>query len=358
VPARQESARLPARYIARLLDFLASIGVERHSLLREARIRAIDDPGAQVSVRQVEALLAAAGARTGRTDLGFELGLQLDPTSHDLLGFALLTSPTFGDMLRLATTYQRLMQAMFAVRLQPGTESVELIYTPVVAMPPLTLRALEESIVISNHLAYRTALGRRTPPYEAWLSIARPPHVARYRELIGARVHFGEALPGVRIVLPASVLDAPLAMADARAMRAAEARCKALLQQVHARRSWTDWCRMMLRESEDARPTLEQLARIVNVSPRTLARYLAAEGESFRELSLAVRSERATALLQQGDLSVTQVAYRLGYGDAPSFVRCYRKETGRTPGAVVTRTTARHPQSARNRAMRRPARPR
>lgn len=335
MPARQESARLPARYVARLLDFLASIGVDRRALMREARIGAIDDPGAQVSVRQVEALLAAASARTGRTDLGFELGLRLDPTSHDLLGFALLTSPTFGDMLRLATTYQRLMQGMFALRLQPGAESVELIYTPVVAMPPLTLRALQESIVISNHLAYRTALGRRLPPYQATLSIEAPPHVARYRELSGARVRFGEATPGVRIVLPASVLAAPLAMADARAMRAAEARCKALLRQVHARRRWTEWTRMMLRESEHARPTLEQLARIVNVSPRTLARYLETEGSSFRDLSLAVSSERATQLLQQGDLSVTQVAYRLGYGDVPSFVRSYRKETGRTPGAVL-----------------------
>ena len=91
---------------------------------------------------------------------------------------------------------------------------------------------------------------------------------------------------------------------------------------------------MMLREAEDSRPTLEQLARFVNISPRTLARYLDAENTSFRDLSLQVRTERARRLLADGDLSVTQIAYRLGYTDVASFVRSFRAQTGRTPGSL------------------------
>ncbi len=51
----------------------------------------------------------------------------------------------------------------------------------------------------------------------------------------------------------------------------------------------------MLRESEDSRPTLEQLAGFVNISARTLARYLETENTSFRDLSLQVRTERAVS---------------------------------------------------------------
>jgi AraC-like DNA-binding protein len=91
---------------------------------------------------------------------------------------------------------------------------------------------------------------------------------------------------------------------------------------------------MMLRESEDSRPTLEQLAGFMNISARTLARYLDAEDASFRDLSLQVRTERARELLAEGDLSVTQIAYRLGYTDVASFVRCFRAQTGRTPGSL------------------------
>lgn len=328
------SSTLPARYVAQLVDYLESIGIDRARMLRAGRIRSVDTPNGQVTLRQMDALLEAAEQASGREDLGFELGRRLDPTSHDILGFALLTSPTFGHFLRLAVTYQRLMQPYFALRLQRTTGRVELIYRPAIALPLRSMRMLQEAIVLSNHVGFQSALRGKVPAYEAWLSIARPAHAERYRGLAPARFHFGDAASGVRISLDAALLDTPLAMANPRAMQAAEERCKVQLRQVRARRRWSEWCRMMLRESEDSRPTLEQLAGFMNISPRTLARYLEAEGASFRDLSLEVRTERARLLLADGELSVTQIAYRLGYTDVASFVRCFRARTGRTPGSL------------------------
>jgi AraC-like DNA-binding protein len=328
------SYRLPARYLAQLVDYLESVGVERSHLLRAARIRSIDAPRAQVTVAQVELLLSTAEQASGRTDLGFELGRRLDPTSHDVLGLALLTCPTLGHVLRLLVSYQRLIQPVFSLSLQRREGRIDLVYLPVAALPHRSLRMLEEAIVVSNHFSFRRLLRRELPPYDVWLSIEPPPHAARYRELAPARVHFGDPAPGVRMSLDASLLDAPLVMANPRAMQAAEERCKALLRQTHARRRWTEWCRMMLLEAEDARPTLEQLAGFLNISVRTLARYLDAEHTHFRDLSLQVRTERARRLLADDALSVTQIAYRLGYTDVASFVRSFRGQTGRTPTAV------------------------
>ena len=201
-------------------------------------------------------------------------------------------------------------------------------------MPHRSIRVLEEVIVVSNHVSFAQMLQGEPPPYDVWLSIERPPHATRYRELSGARVHFSDALPGVRMSLDAALLDVPLAMANPRAMQAAEERCKTMLRKTHARRRWSEWCRMMLRESEDCRPTLEQLAGFVNISQRTMARYLAAENTNFRDLSLQVRTDRAREMLADGDLSVTQIAYRLGYTDVASFVRSFRAQTGHTPGSL------------------------
>ena len=334
MPQADDSYRLPARYIAQLVDYLESIGIDRDRMLRAARIRSIDTPKAQVTLRQFEALLREAEQASGRVDLGFEFGRRLNPTSHDVLGFALLTSPTFGHYLRLAVNYQRLIQPVFALSLQRRAGRVDLVYLPAVALPHRSMCMLEEAIVVSNHSAFQATLGDNLLPYEVWLSIERPPHGLRYRELSRARVHFGDTVPGVRISLESALLDTPLAMANPRAMLAAEERCKALLRRTHARRRWSEWCRMMLRESEDSRPTLEQLAGFMNISARTLARYLDAEDASFRDLSLQVRTERARELLAEGDLSVTQIAYRLGYTDVASFVRCFRAQTGRTPGSL------------------------
>jgi AraC-like DNA-binding protein len=332
--------RLPARYVAQLLDVMEGEGIARTALMRAARIGTIDTPRAQVSLRQVEALFTAAEQASGRLDLGFELGRRLDPTSHDLLGFAMLTSPTLGHMLSLAVNYQRLVQPFFALSLKRSSRHAELVYVPAVAMTHRGLRVLEEAIVVSIHAGFRSILGGRIPAYEVSMSIERPPHAERYREIAPARVSFGDPVVGLRISMPVSALDMPLLMANPRAMRAAEERCRAQLDQARSRRRWSEWCEMMLRESEDCRPTLDQLAGIMNISTRTLARYLDAEGTSFRDLALAVRVERARRLLTGGALSVTQIAYRLGYTDVASFVRSFRAQTGRTPGSLRARAAS------------------
>ena len=168
------------------------------------------------------------------------------------------------------------------------------------ALSHRAMRVVQETIAVSNHHEFRSLLQRDLPPYDIHFSIERPQHADRYADLTSARVHWGDLLPGLRLSMDAAVLDMPLAMADPRATQAAEQRCVAMMRDARGSPRWSEWCRMMLREAEDSQPTLEQLARFVNLSARTLSRYLDAENAGFRELSLQVRTERAKRLLDEG----------------------------------------------------------
>ena len=335
------SHRFPARYFLTLLEYLDAIGVERAAVLRAARLGSLDDPKIRLTLRQLESLLAAAERLSGRYDLGFELGRRVKTTSHDILGYALLTSPTLRHALRLLSSYQRLINPAFTLELQHHAGRVDLLYRPAMALSHRAMRVVQETIAVSNHHEFRSLLQRDLPPYDLHFSIERPPHAERYRDLASARVHWGDLLPGLRLSMDAALLDMPLAMADPRAMQAAEQRCVALMRDARGSPRWSEWCRMMLREAEDTQPTLEQLARFVNLSARTLSRYLEAENSGFRELSLQVRTERAQSLLTKGDQSVTRIAYRLGYSDVASFIRSFRDRTGRTPGVWRARASGR-----------------
>jgi AraC-like DNA-binding protein len=71
----------------------------------------------------------------------------------------------------------------------------------------------------------------------------------------------------------------------------------------------------------------------LGVSERTLRRRLAADGTSYQRLLDEVRGSLAEELIGTGRLTVEEVALRLGYAEASSFIAAHRRWTGETPGA-------------------------
>jgi AraC-like DNA-binding protein len=80
-------------------------------------------------------------------------------------------------------------------------------------------------------------------------------------------------------------------------------------------------------------PGLEQVAASFELPASTFRRRLALGGSSFRELRDRSREELARAWLRREDLSVEQVAARLGFSDATAFRRAFRHWTGLSPSA-------------------------
>jgi AraC-like DNA-binding protein len=88
---------------------------------------------------------------------------------------------------------------------------------------------------------------------------------------------------------------------------------------------------MMLRESHGTPLTLEDLARRINVSGRTIDRHLKEESLQFRDLAQQVRFERACELLREPGASVLSVALGLGSSEPANFSRAFRRVMGMTP---------------------------
>lgn len=79
---------------------------------------------------------------------------------------------------------------------------------------------------------------------------------------------------------------------------------------------------------------VEAVARRVNISARTLHRRLAENGLSFRQLTDDVLKEMALQFLRNPDLTVQEIAFKLGYTQASSFTRAFKRWTGRSPNDV------------------------
>jgi transcriptional regulator GlxA family with amidase domain len=84
-----------------------------------------------------------------------------------------------------------------------------------------------------------------------------------------------------------------------------------------------------------------RLARVSHVSEAHFARsFKEAFGVPPHRYLLTRRIEKATALLRDTDLSITEIAFRTGWNSLGTFGRTFRDITGESPGELRAREKA------------------
>jgi AraC-like DNA-binding protein len=114
-----------------------------------------------------------------------------------------------------------------------------------------------------------------------------------------------------------------------------------------------DFCEKALRQQRKRRPPFEAVvedaiatllphgdanmsvvARRLNISERTLARKLAKAGVGFSALRTRLRQELAQRYLKEPELSISEIAWLLGFRDVGAFSHAFKRWTGRAPRQV------------------------
>ncbi len=318
---------IPARYYLYLGAVLERESIHFKQVLESANIDygALIQPNALLTLEQVERLIEAVSQISQRSDIAVELGKSLKLTSHAILGYGIQTSSTIEVAMRLVARYFRLIMPTFRTQYRNDRNQIDFIVEPIVSMNSKTLVFHIEAIAVALHFVLRDLLEQRMPRYDLYFSIPEPVHIARYLELKEARCHFSwEATPGVRFKLPAEIGQHALALADPYSLQMVENRCRDQIRHFMTDGKVVDWVSMMLRESSDGIATLGDLAKLLNLSARTLDRYLKSEGVGFRQLSKKIRHERSLEMLANPQMTATQIAYELGYSDLANFTRAFK----------------------------------
>jgi AraC-like DNA-binding protein len=93
-----------------------------------------------------------------------------------------------------------------------------------------------------------------------------------------------------------------------------------------ARRKW-----VLKRLLGGRRPEINEVAKELGMSSRTLQRRITDEGTNYRQLLNDARDELARFYLKEPSLSVSEIAYLLSYEDPSSFFRAFHEREGMTP---------------------------
>jgi len=328
---------LPGAYAYELVAHCGRWRVTPEALLDGTRLtlESLKDPATRLTLEQITALVDRALALTREPALAFSLGVNMRLSWHGFLGFAAMTAPTVGEALAIAEQFSLTRTPAFGLStyVQGSTASVVLEERA----PLGTLRefAVIALLVGMSHIA--DELTGRALPGVAECAFPEPAYAVGLRTILaegGRTMRFGQ--PAHRLVFDASILDIAITTADPAAMQLVRAQCDRELAAIAETRGFVGRVRSAA-AGDDGFRSLDDVARAMRVSTRTLKRRLADQGTSFTDVLDEVRRQRALLLLDDRRLGMGDVAGRLGYSDVANFTRAFRRWTGQTPAAFRAR---------------------
>ena len=86
----------------------------------------------------------------------------------------------------------------------------------------------------------------------------------------------------------------------------------------------------------------------LGLSQRTFARRLSLEGHTFSEVLEKLRSDLAERYLTDESLSISKIAWLLGYQEVSAFTHAFKRWTGRTPREARAQISSERPPAKRS----------
>lgn len=328
----RHAASIPAIYFLLLCDVAEGLGVsaaELQDILSLSREQLLESER-MVPLDTARAATQYAYDRAGSRGLSFAYARALRVTLHGPISLIALSSNNLMEVMHALERYFSLRAPAFHFSAEVGAEFVIVKVDYPGRNDPLRPFIME---LLLMGLVIMTAqiLDRPQTGTEMFMQGPAPEYYASLLEELPVPVRYAQAEYALRV--PRALMEAPLRLADPNAAAMAREACEREWQARNTNRDevLTSRVRTVLMASKDRLPTLDEVADTLHVSTRTLKRRLQEEGRNFRALMDHVLCERATQMLQEEGLSVSEVAFRLGYNDVSNFSRAFRRWTGQSP---------------------------
>ncbi|RON28090.1 MULTISPECIES: AraC family transcriptional regulator [Pseudomonas] len=314
--------------VSLVLNTFKAEGLSSEALLAGSGISAADLSRADTRITTNQEMLVCANAVALRRDIGLELGRRMHVSSYGMLGYALLTSATLGDALRLALHYPALLGTLFELSLEEDGERIWLTagdYRENPALAPFNV----EFCLVSMKVTCEDLLGHPLPLLGARFEHPAPDYQARYAERFDCPLQFDAASNA--FAFDKRWLEQPLPLADAITHQAMAERCRKQNTEFTGRQAWLGRIRQLLAAQLSAAPGLDGLAEQLNCSARTLRRHLKDLGCSYQELLDELRFEQAKRMLCEDQLPIYRIAEALGFSETASFRHAFVRWSGVAP---------------------------
>jgi AraC-like DNA-binding protein len=322
--------------VRRILAASAVRGADPLVVARDAGVgqEVLEDPNARAPQHTLVAVWDAAARHAGDPAFGIHCAELSRQMPANALAFATATSASLGVALETIGRYIRIAHdaATLRTRVERGLARVDLALAPGLAV---NRHGIEFALTLVALIA-RQHVGAAFVLRDVVLAHDAPPSTAAHERVFGRVPRFGQR--SNELVFDAALLEHAFDEHDpalhAHLARHLDQLVAALdeLQDLRARVQ-----KLVTEQLRGGAPDMDVVARKLALSPRTLQRKLQQEGTSFQEVVNAARRDVALRYLGEPTLSLTEVAFLLGFTEPTNFHRAFKRWTGTTPAEARRR---------------------
>lgn len=294
-----------------------------------------DDADERVPRACVDALWNLAVRETKDGRIGLRLLEQMPAGNTGVMEVVVQSAPTVDVAIRHLCRYWTLINDDVELRVDRTASRYSLVLVTrngvPLARPWLDLTAVG---LVRRAMA---AVQRPEPPLEVVLPYARDALCDELEAAVQSPVRYGG--PHLEIAFRAEVASLPLTTSNPSLHNVVAAHAEVALSRLLREKSSAPNLEGLIAEVRSAilarleagDVSLPDVADAVGLSARTLQRRLSDAGTSLREVVDTARREQALEELARPGLSITEVAFLLGFSETSAFDRAFRRWTGKAP---------------------------
>lgn len=320
-----------AAFVRAIVEAVERVGVTREALfagmgIDPARLRQVHD---RFDLHEFAQIQTRALDLTRDEALGLHIAEHVQEASFDIIAHLIAHSPTLREAINQCLQFQRLAidEAQLIMREKGPLVTIEYQFARATERSD---RMHAEFIVAGLARLVRTVPGPAGVAHAAMFEHARPAHHREYARIFGGAERFEQATTGV--TFDRDLLDRPQLYHHPELYLVMRDEAERALERVTDGLGAADQLRRYLLARPPSRiPDPSTAARDLGMSERSLRRRLAAESTSYRDLVRAILETHADHMLRDPKRSIQETAHALGFADAATFHRAFKRWTGRTP---------------------------
>lgn len=263
---------------------------------------------------------------SGDPHVGLHLGDYIPIFKGQVLEYLFLSSPSFGEGLKRALDYQRLLSDAVRGELVMDDDATVVLRH---LFWSRRLYHFNECGMVGLIKFFRFVTDGAFEPLE--IAFRHSPHAdfAEYQRVFGCPIQFNHEYTGVRF--DQRLLDLPSAHHEPELLRLHEQLASEQVARLEKQDLVVRANRLIAELLESGHANLEEVAQRLDMKPRQLRTRLADAGTNFNQLVAEYRCRLAKRLLAGTDESIDEIVYLTGFSEPSTFYRAFKRWVGMTP---------------------------